>query len=378
MFGCNSVTKWLVIISVIPIIPFILTTATTTSSIHHHYGIRMISAFTISSSSFTNHHQHHYKRSSYQMLAALSSSSSSSSSSNDEKKNIDQVQVFSSNSTISSSRSSSSSSDEFLVVEEDYDATKQNDETKTKSSNFNYAGLLNNAKKTVESTVRKLSGNSEYKFGDITMNVTKVAVNVTEQQIRTLTGNEEYKFGDLTRKALFDSDASLTKFVDDYYQRIPSNLFPTLYKDFSSDNKSAMTMSLQLIAFVGLTLHFILNLTLSFNVMASWGYTNWKMKTLSLISPTERWDLFLRSKTTIELILGPIILPVQVAFTFFLCPAYRDIVIWIEKRLPLRKKLTVLNRFMALVLSWFLLNYLSLVIMTYLGCSGLQYIFTLR
>ena len=237
---------------------------------------------------------------------------------------------------------------------------------------FSYYGLFYNVKNKFESTVRKVTGNPEYKFGDITMNVTKVAVNVTEHQIRSFTGNEEYKFGDLTRKALFESDAALTKFVDDYYQGIPSNLLPRLFEDFSSDRKSAMIMSLQLIAFVGLTLHFVLNLTHSFNILVSWGYTNMKTKALTAITSSVRWDMFLRTKQTLQLIVGPIFLPAQVGLTFFLCPKYRDVVVSIEKRLPLRKKLSVLNRCLALILSWIFLNCVSLALMTFAGCKALD------
>ena len=42
-----------------------------------------------------------------------------------------------------------------------------------------------------EATVKKVTGNEEYKFGDL-----------TKGAVKSLTGKEEYKFGDITRSFL--------------------------------------------------------------------------------------------------------------------------------------------------------------------------------
>eukprot|EP00547_Thalassionema_nitzschioides_P017020 CAMPEP_0194251062 /NCGR_PEP_ID=MMETSP0158-20130606/24480_1 /TAXON_ID=33649 /ORGANISM="Thalassionema nitzschioides, Strain L26-B" /LENGTH=224 /DNA_ID=CAMNT_0038988065 /DNA_START=93 /DNA_END=763 /DNA_ORIENTATION=+ len=131
----------------------------------------------------------------------------------------------------------------------------------------------------------------DYQFGDLTRgavsNATKAAVNVEESIVRTITGDEEYKFGDITKDLVTNSAESniglLAALVLKFYLDLPSSrlirrlmgeLLPEKEEDTTIDQKPVST-SLQIIAFLGLTLHFVLNLCHSCSVIFAWGYTSW-------------------------------------------------------------------------------------------------------
>lgn len=54
----------------------------------------------------------------------------------------------------------------------------------------------------LERVVRSVTGNEEYKFGDITRSVVNTTTHGVEDAVRAVTNNEEYQFGDLTKKAI--------------------------------------------------------------------------------------------------------------------------------------------------------------------------------
>lgn len=53
-----------------------------------------------------------------------------------------------------------------------------------------------------ERVVRKVTGNSEYKFGDITRSVANATTSAVEGTVRTVTNNEDYHFGDMTKTVI--------------------------------------------------------------------------------------------------------------------------------------------------------------------------------
>lgn len=53
-----------------------------------------------------------------------------------------------------------------------------------------------------ESIVRKVSGNDEYKFGDLSKSVISSSTKGVEGVVKSVTKNEDYEFGDYTKTAL--------------------------------------------------------------------------------------------------------------------------------------------------------------------------------
>ena len=253
-------------------------------------------------------------------------------------------------------------------------------------------------------TIRTITGNDDYQFGDITKNMTVMAVNATEGTIRSISGDEDYQLGDLTKSVVNDVTTSgesvslLVKLCFNIYHRLPSNnllrrffhelLLQQSVASSPSDssgklkdksNSSAMIATLQLIAFIGLTLHFVLNICHSCSIIASWGYTWWKIGT-SPLQTHASWQMFLSVQSTLKLlVVGPLALPVQVGITFFLSIPYRDfVVLGLEQNLlqviiPKRVKrklikFPVLKRFLALFLAYLLGNGLMVATFTCFGC----------
>lgn len=53
-----------------------------------------------------------------------------------------------------------------------------------------------------ERTVRKISRNKNYKFGDLTKNAATASTRTIEGAVRTVTRDDDYEFGDMTKKVL--------------------------------------------------------------------------------------------------------------------------------------------------------------------------------
>ena len=53
-----------------------------------------------------------------------------------------------------------------------------------------------------ESVVRSVSGNKQYKFGDLSKKVVSSSTKGVEEVVKKVTKNEEYQFGDITRGAV--------------------------------------------------------------------------------------------------------------------------------------------------------------------------------
>jgi len=220
-----------------------------------------------------------------------------------------------------------------------------------------------------EETIRSVTGNESYQFGDYTKNITEVAVT---------------ELASTTDKWLFESDAALTKFLYEYYQKIPSDTFRRFLQEcsesFSNDkvssnvSSSAMIVTIQLLAFIGLTLNFVLNVCTSWNVIMAWVYSCW-CNGASPLQSAALWGHFLNVQGTLRLFVGPMMLPIQCVATFFLCIKYRDVVMTVERKLLLpflsknsKMATTTLSRLTALVGCWVFINGVAMSIFTGLGC----------
>jgi len=248
---------------------------------------------------------------------------------------------------------------------------------------YRFGDLTKKAVNVTEASVRTLIKSEDYKLGDITKNVTKVALGAAESQIRTVTGNDDYQFGDYTKRAigdiayttetlLFENVPVLITMLYNYFEEIPSrNLFGRLKNDLMKEERSIMIQLLQLIAFIGFSFTMVMNISHSFSIIIAWTWVCVRCG----ISPTESdisWDLFLKTQTSLSVfyLTGPLLLPLQVAATFFFCPTYRDAVRYVEKRMPRTEKYPQLSRFFSLVTTFLIGNVLVTGLFTYFGCKG--------
>uniref|UniRef100_A0A7R9SVH6 Uncharacterized protein n=1 Tax=Polyblepharides amylifera TaxID=1486889 RepID=A0A7R9SVH6_9CHLO len=61
---------------------------------------------------------------------------------------------------------------------------------------------------------KKLTGNEDYKFGDMTKNAVDAAKEAAEGLGASVTGDEDYKFGDITRKVVDKTVSDSQKVID--------------------------------------------------------------------------------------------------------------------------------------------------------------------
>mmetsp|Transcript_22668 Transcript_22668/g.25306 ORF Transcript_22668/g.25306 Transcript_22668/m.25306 type:complete len:213 (-) Transcript_22668:175-813(-) len=184
-------------------------------------------------------------------------------------------------------------------------------------------------------------------------------------------------------------DTALFQVVNTYFQRLPSGITSSvqqLSQDVSNEEQTPMIIALQLIAFVGLPLHFVLNVCHSCSIIAAWTYACWTnagtiptvSSVLGLVAPPifrssspKLWTAFLQTQASIRIFFGPVLLPVQVGATFFLCTKYRDVVLWMEQRFNKNgKKNPVTVRLVALVTSMIVGNCIGLATFTGVSCSA--------
>ena len=181
---------------------------------------------------------------------------------------------------------------------------------------------------------------------------------------------------------------ALFQVVNDYFHRLPSGITSSvqqLSRDVSNEEETSLVIALQLIAFVGLPLHFVLNVCQSCSIIAAWTYACWTnagaiptvSSVLGLLAPPifrssspKLWTVFLQTQASIRMFFGPVLLPAQVGATFFLCTKYRDVVLWIEQRFKNRNKNPVTVRLIALITSWLVANCIGLAAFTGVSCSA--------
>ena len=211
---------------------------------------------------------------------------------------------------------------------------------------------------------------------------------------------------------IHDTNTALFQVANTYFHRLPSSGITgsvrRLFRDVSNEEQTPMVIALQLIAFVGLPLHFVLNLCHSCSVIVAWTYACWTTTTnvggliptvsssvlvgqqlvvapfssFSFFSSPNLWAVFLQTQAMIRVFFGPVLLPVQVGATFFLCTKYRDVVLWTEQRLLFfffktnknnnnnkTKNHPVRVRLVALATLWLVGNCIGLAAFTGVSCS---------
>lgn len=235
---------------------------------------------------------------------------------------------------------------------------------------------LNATRSAFESTVRSVTGDDDYQFGDWTRGTISELSgkeaseyqfgDITKKAVAEFTGKDagNYEFGDLTRAALSKTDAALADARDSYFSELPTVLWRQLFGGMTEPQRREAAIALcQLGAVALLCLGVVNGALLGLQTLCAWIYVS-HATGLSPLAPGQ-WGAFLETHATLRLALDVPLLPVRVLGAFCLIPSYRDLTTRLQRRLPGRD--TLLNRAAALLLAWLGANLLAVGGTTALG-----------
>lgn len=241
-----------------------------------------------------------------------------------------------------------------------------------------------NATRLFEDAVRGVSGNDEYRFGDITRaavtNLTGKSAeeyefgDITRKAVTGITGKEGYAFGDISRAALANADQTITSARDKYFDELPAALWKRLFDGLSSAQRADVTIALcQLLAVALLSYSLVANLSLGLLSTVAWGLTSHRSGFSPLAGQGE-WAAFLRTIQTLRLALEAPLLPARALATLAILPYYRRATSALQRWLPLHDSEPVLNRALALVVAWLVGNVAGVAGATALGIQLTSFI----
>eukprot|EP00617_Octactis_speculum_P005893 CAMPEP_0185792236 /NCGR_PEP_ID=MMETSP1174-20130828/158820_1 /TAXON_ID=35687 /ORGANISM="Dictyocha speculum, Strain CCMP1381" /LENGTH=395 /DNA_ID=CAMNT_0028487277 /DNA_START=34 /DNA_END=1219 /DNA_ORIENTATION=+ len=257
-----------------------------------------------------------------------------------------------------------------------------------------------------------VTGDEDYKFGDLTAKAVgqltgatdeaqKTATaealkamsqltgefqNMTEEVVHFVTGDEDYKFGDYTNAILEESDRALHKIRDDAFNT--TQVFTHLFGSMNMQQQQKVILELfQLAATLILTFNLISNACEAGTIVIAWYITFRRCavaaalacsdtaavtskllvvssSSSSPLASASNWALFLRVRANLQLFTTPVLLPFGCAVTLFLFMPYRHLLGRLRSRLPLSLRRPVLNRAVALVMAWLLVNTLTVAAAT--------------
>mmetsp|Transcript_35243 Transcript_35243/g.71997 ORF Transcript_35243/g.71997 Transcript_35243/m.71997 type:complete len:350 (-) Transcript_35243:97-1146(-) len=227
--------------------------------------------------------------------------------------------------------------------------------------------VVSSSTKGVEEVVKKVTKNEEYHFGDLTRGAVGATTSGVENVVRSVIKNEDYRFGDLTKGAVSTVRSSTEGFLT-YSEKTLSllrganiheavellNLFWN--KNMNHEERvEAFAVVVYLGAIMVLSYSFIANLMQGMVFAAAW----YKVAAASGQSPlasSQLWSSFLETKSTLDYVFGGQFLPVRVAATIPWFFKYRGLVVRTAYFSPLREKFPILNRVVSLLTSWVFAN----------------------
>jgi hypothetical protein len=236
--------------------------------------------------------------------------------------------------------------------------------------------------------VRQISGDKDYQFGDITKgalgkmagksadeyqfgDITKGALgkmagksadeyqfgDITKGALGKMAGKsaDEYQFGDITRKVLTDADRAFSEAREAYFNELPMALFRRLFGDLDeSQRRDVMVALCHFGAVVLLSYSLVLNMQIGLTTALAWCVSSTRTG-LSPLAP-DMWSTFVGTYSTLRLALEAPLLPLRALATLVIVPKYRNVLISLHRRLPLKESSPVLNRLVALAIAWFVGN----------------------
>ena len=199
---------------------------------------------------------------------------------------------------------------------------------------------------TTEKTVKFLDadGDGIVSLEEIATPLSEGFKNTTEDVVRSVTGNEQYRFGDFTSAFMMESDRTLHRLRDEAMHEVLGELT-------SQQQQALMLTVVQTMATCVLSFNFVMNIFSGITVVLAWAFASFahhaaaarivstKLTTTAattLGASVTLWDRFMLARSSIELVLSPLLLPLAAAATLFFFNPYRDFVEYIQKALQNR------------------------------------------
>ena len=235
---------------------------------------------------------------------------------------------------------------------------------------FNATTLIEDTVRTVTSNpeyrfgdltkgaISELSGKdaSEYQFGDISKRLAGDAQDGLTNAVTSFTGEKDYKFGDITKKVLGDADQAIADARDAYFEELPAALWRQMFDGLSPNQRTDLFVSLvQLAAVVLLSYSLIANLSLMATMSVAWAVAS-SLSGLSPLTSAADWSSLLSVHATLRLVVDPALFPLRVLAAILITPTYRKVVSGLQRKLPLRDSQPVLNRALSVALAWLAVN----------------------
>lgn len=213
-----------------------------------------------------------------------------------------------------------------------------------------------------ERVVRRVTQNDDYQFGDLTKNVIGSTAHSFEDAVRSVTGKTEYQFGDLARgtvrragSIMTYSEKTLGALRDHNIHEMMELLNIYWSRSMNEDErKEAFTVFVYLGAISILAYSFVANLTAGMVFAAAW--TKVSMATGESPLSKGNWRLFMEAKSTMDIFVGGPCVPARAILTIPWFFNYRNFVVALTYKSPLREKFPIINRYLSLILSWLVAN----------------------
>ena len=221
------------------------------------------------------------------------------------------------------------------------------------------SSVVNSTTAAVEGAVRTVTGDNDYKFGDITKRTIKDLTgkeaseyefgDVTRKAVTSFTGKEDYHFGDITTKVLSETEKAAGELRASYFADLPSELSRAMFQNLDAAQRTALMIAIGSYgSIVVLTWSLVSWAITGVVACASWA---WTARVAELAAPRAKWTHFLSTVYTVRL-LEAAFLPIKALLSFLLVPKYHRAVQWLEPRLPLRESAATLNRAFALAAAY--------------------------
>jgi len=214
----------------------------------------------------------------------------------------------------------------------------------------------------VEDAVRAVTHDENYHFGDITKKALGSTAGGIEGLVHSVTGSEDYKFGDLTRKTLNTagsvmtySEKSLMLMKDHNIHELIELLGAFWNKSMNEEERSeAFTTIVYLGAIAVLAYNFVANFVSGFVFAAAWA----RISVVTGTSPLSAgmWEKFLHAKYSLDMFFGGPCIPAKAILTIPIFFGYRRFVVNSTSKSPLKERFPIINRYLSLMLAWLVAN----------------------
>lgn len=246
-----------------------------------------------------------------------------------------------------------------------------------------------------EKMVHSITGDSSYKFGDLSKKALTeltgkdldeesyefgdISRGLITQAGRAVTGNEEYQLGDITRAKLQELEEEMGTWVGENLNALPNNLFRQTFGTLTPQQRRELIIAgVRLAAIALLSWGFATNIASAGVVSMAWmrtvwildGATNLPMLPLFWSVDETSWRTFLASYATIRLVLDPVLLILRGCCTLFVFRPYARFIATIESKwtsTDRRERYPLLARAFALVTAFTLNNVLIPTLLVTIG-----------